>query len=58
MPKASWKELMESKEAAKPVIVESDDSEDTDLDGIPDQFQDADEDSDFMIEDDMTDEFP
>ncbi len=46
MPKASWKDIIQAaaNETAKPVIIESEDS-DTDLDSIPDDFEDADQDS-------------
>ncbi len=59
MPKASWKDIMQAaaNESAKLVIIESEDS-DTDLDGIPDDFEDADQDSEFTLDDDMTGEFP
>ena len=46
------------KELAKPVIVESEESNDADLDGIPDEFEDVDEENDFLSKDDMTEEFP
>ena len=59
MPKADWKEVLEatSKEAQKPILVETDSSDDTDLDGIPEKFEDADEEGEMMSEDDMSADF-
>ncbi len=59
MPKSSWKEVLEaaSKEAVKPTVVESADS-DTDLDGIPDNFEDADAGNNFFSDDDMIEDLP
>ena len=59
MPKSSWKDIMATavKELVKPKIIESEDS-DTDLDRIPDNFEDTAADQEFLLDDDMTKEFP